>query len=152
MVYLGATLTQVFTHVHGRSGRVTQRCHNSPDVKRGYRVRVTSCTGSARRIWGILKKSVIWVVLPREKTADFRLHAEALGRCRTRWGGVGQMEKPEQKECVSLSLCWRTFKLKGNKKFHTWTKKSSVFFVFRDSYVIYIYTFPVHFAYPYLAM
>ena len=42
--------------------------------------------------------------------------------------GVGQMKKPEQKECVSLSLCRRTFKLKGNKKF-------------RDSYVIYIYIY-----------
>ena len=38
--------------------------------------------------------------------------------------GWRQMEKPEEKECVSLSLCRRTFKLKGNKKFRTWTKKS----------------------------
>ena len=45
-------------HARTRSGRVTQRCHKSPDGKRGYRVRVTSRTGSARRIWGILKKSV----------------------------------------------------------------------------------------------
>ena len=45
-------------HARARSGRVTQRCHNSPDGKRGYRVRVTSRTGSARRILGILKKSV----------------------------------------------------------------------------------------------
>ena len=34
------------------------------------------------------------------------------------WDGGGpQMKKPEWKECVSLSLCWRTFKLKGNKNF-----------------------------------
>ena len=45
----------------GRNGRITQRCHKSPDGKRGYRVRVTSRTRSARRIWGILKKSVSWV-------------------------------------------------------------------------------------------
>ena len=45
-------------HARTRSGCVTQRCHNSPDGKRGYRVRVTSHTRSARRIWGILKKSV----------------------------------------------------------------------------------------------
>ena len=38
-------------HAHGWSGRVTQR--------NGVREwRVTSRTGSARRIWGILKKSV----------------------------------------------------------------------------------------------
>ena len=34
--------------------------------------------------------------------------------------GLGQMEKSG----VSLSLCRKTFKLKGNKKFGTWTKKS----------------------------
>ena len=45
----------------GRSGRVTQRCHNSPDRKRGYRVRVMSHTGSVWRILGILEKSVSWV-------------------------------------------------------------------------------------------
>ena len=66
-------------HARGRSGRVTQRCHNSPGRKRDYRVQVTSRTGSARRIWGILKKSVTWV-LPREKTVDFHLLAEALLR------------------------------------------------------------------------
>ena len=37
-------------HARERNGRVTQRCHNSPDGKRGYRVRVTSRTGSVRRI------------------------------------------------------------------------------------------------------
>ena len=54
MGYLGATLTQVFTRVRGQSGRVTQRCHNSSDGKRGYRVRVTSRTGSVEdfeRFW-----------------------------------------------------------------------------------------------------
>ena len=34
--------------------------------------------------------------------------------------GLGQMEKSG----VSLSFCRKTFKLKGNKKFRTWTKKS----------------------------
>ena len=49
---------------------------------------MTSRTGSAQRISGILKKSVEWSWdLPREKTVDFRLLAEAFGRCRTRWGG-----------------------------------------------------------------
>ena len=51
----------------------TQRCHNSPDGKRSSRVWVTSRTGGARGIWGILKKSV----LPRKKTVGFRLLAEA---------------------------------------------------------------------------
>ena len=47
--------------MHARNRRVTQRCHNSPDGKQGYRVQVTSQTGSAWRILGILKKSVSWV-------------------------------------------------------------------------------------------
>ena len=42
----------------GRGGCVTQRCHNNPDRKLGYRVRVTSCPGSAQRILEDLKKSV----------------------------------------------------------------------------------------------
>ena len=51
---------------------------------------------------------------------------------------------------VSISLCRITFKLKGNKKFRTWTKKLYVFFVFRDSYVIYVrYGHYERFAYRY---
>ena len=57
MGYLGATLTQMLTRMWG--GRVTQRCHNSPDGKRGYRVRVTSRAGSVQRIWGILKSQLV---------------------------------------------------------------------------------------------
>ena len=45
-------------YARGRNGRVPQRCYNSPDGKRGHRVRVTPRTGSARRILRILKKSV----------------------------------------------------------------------------------------------
>ena len=32
--------------------------------------------------------------------------------------------KSQYRKMVSLSLCRKTFKLKGNKKFRTWTKKS----------------------------
>ena len=42
---------------------------------------------------------------------------------------------------VSLSLCRKPFKLKSNKKFRTWTKKSWVFFAFRDSYFFFFYIF-----------
>ena len=37
------------------------------------------------------------------------------------WGADG---KASIKKIVPLSLCRKTFKLKGNKKFRTWTKKS----------------------------
>ena len=56
MGYLGATLIHVFAHAHGRSGRVTQRCHNSPHWKRGYWVWVTSRTGRAWRVLGDFEK------------------------------------------------------------------------------------------------
>ena len=58
-------------HTRGRNGRVTQRCHNSPDGKRGYRVRVKSHTGSAWRFWGFWKSQLSWV-LPQKKMVDFR--------------------------------------------------------------------------------
>ena len=96
MGYLGATLTQVFTHARGAN--VSLR-----DVtvgKRDYRVRVTSRTESARRIfWDFEKVSLLSWVLPREKTVDFRLLAEArpvaIVAGATRVEGGGQMEKPE---------------------------------------------------------
>ena len=47
--------------------------------------------------------------------------------------------KSQYRKMLSLSLCRNAFKLKGNKKFRTWTKKSLVFFVFQDSYVLCIY-------------
>ena len=53
--------------------------------------------------------------------------------------GLGQMEKSG----VSLSLCRRTFKLKGNKKFRTWSRKCFSCFgipIFDVIYVIYIWT------------
>ena len=68
---------------------------------------------------------------------DFRLLAEALGRCRTRWGAA--CEKARIERCAALSLCRRTFKLKGNKSFVPEQRSRYVFFVFRDSYVLYMY-------------
>ena len=74
----------------------------------------------------------------RTRRVDFQTFRGQTNLCAT--GAAGrQMEKLEQKECVSLSLYRRTFKLKGNKKFRTWTKKSEVVFVFRDSDVLCIY-------------
>ena len=91
----------------------------------------------AQRILGVLKKSVTWVesCLGRRRltfTCSPKPDQRPCVGCAL---GLGQMEKSG----VSLSLCRKTFKLKGNKKFRTWTKKSWVFFVFRDSYVLRIY-------------
>ena len=59
-------------------------------------MRMTSRTGSARRIWGILKKvNRVENGTPNE-TVDFRLLAEALGRCCTRWGGADEKDRIER--------------------------------------------------------
>ena len=80
---------------------------------------MTSCTGSAcGGFWGFWKKSVSWILGPDEN--GWLSLARRVGCAR----GLGQMEKSG----VSLSLCRKTFKLKGNKKFRTWTKKSSSVF------------------------
>ena len=47
---------------------------------------MTSCTGSVRGGFGKIWESQSWV-LPRRKTVDFRLLAEALRRVRTCWWG-----------------------------------------------------------------
>ena len=89
MGYLGATLTQVFTHAGGADGAdVSLRDVTiARDGKRGYRVRVTSRTGSARKILGDFEKVNRVDTRHPTRRVDFRLLVEALGRCRTRWGG-----------------------------------------------------------------
>ena len=95
---------------------------------------MTSCTGSARGgFWGFWRKSESWVLWSEEEE----------------WLSLARRGL----ECVSLSLCRRTFKLKGNKKFRTWNKKSCFScFGIPMFYVNMLWTFYVRFTYPYLAM
>ena len=103
MGYLGATLTQLFMHVRARSRCVTQRCHNSLDGKRGYRVRVTSRTGRAHGgFWEIWKSQLVelssasgedgWLSLARRSQAS-----GLCGGCRTCWGGRGRGKSQNRK-------------------------------------------------------
>ena len=64
------------------------------------------------------------------ETVDFCLFAETFVAGATRDGGGGRW-KSQKRMIVPLSLCRRTFKLKGNKKVRTWTSHY-VFFKFRD--------------------
>ena len=102
----------------------------------------------ARRIFGIWKKSESWVpaserkswVLVSEEDGWFSKLTEAFRRVpHVEWGVRWKI--CHRKIALLSPLCRKTFQLKGNKKFRTWTKKSWVFFVFvfRDSYVIYIW-------------
>ena len=122
MGYLGATLTQVFTRVRRQSERVTQRCNNSPRWEMG--LASANDVRHQKRVedLGNLKKVSRVETRHRTRRVDFRLLAEALGGCRSRWGAD---EKARiERLCLSLSLCRKTFKLKVNKCFRTWTEKS----------------------------
>ena len=91
--------------------------------------RVTQCewrhAPEARGGFGeFLKKSVCWE-LDTERDGGLSLACGDLcGGCHTCCGGERGRWKSQNRKIVPLSLCWRTFKLKGNKKARTWTKKS----------------------------
>ena len=156
--FLGATLTQVFARACGQSWRNTQRCHNSPHWKRGYGVRVTSRIGRARRIWGGFEKvSELRWDLPRRKTVGFSLaRGDLSGGCHTCWGWADEKARIERL-CLFLSLCRRTFKLKGNKKSFVSEKRSRKCFscfeipdVLCYIYIYIIWTLYVHFTHSHI--
>ena len=62
---------------------------------------MTSCTGSVWRILRIWRKLVECRTGHRMRRVDYRLLAEALGRCRKRWGG-GRW-KSQNRKIVPLS-------------------------------------------------
>ena len=140
-------------HARRRSGRVTQRCHNSPDGKRGYRVRVTSRTGSALRIWGVLKKSVElspaseedgWLSLARRSQASDL----AAGAARD---GLGRWKSQNRKNVYLSPYVEEPLNSKVIKSFVPELRSRQVFFLFRDPmfYVYMLCTLYVRFAYPY---
>ena len=87
--------------------------------------------------------------LPREKTVDFRLLAEALGRCRTRWGG--SRWKSQNRKNVYLSpYVEEPLNSKVIKSFVPELRSRYVFFEFRDSYVLSLWTFDVHFTHSHI--
>ena len=69
------------------------------------------------------KVSVLSLVF-RRRRVTFASSQWPCGECHTCWG---RRWKSQHRNMVPLSLCRKTFKLKGNKKFRTWTKKSSIF-------------------------
>ena len=125
MSYLGATLTQVFTRA-----RVTQRCHNSPDGKRGYSVPV---------IWWILKNLLVESSSASEEDSWLSLARGGLGQVSHVFVGVGRWKSQNRKNVYLSPYVEEPLNSKVIKMFRTWTKKSWVFFVFRDSYIVCIY-------------
>ena len=142
---------QTWCRCDAQGGRVTQRCHNSPHWKWGYGVRVTSRTGSARRIWGISKK--VREFKTRRRTRRFNFWGSLRRDKFARRGGRTRLGPDEEASIKRLCLSpyVETFNSKVIKRFRTWTKKSLRVFEFPDSCVLrYVYmlpTFDVHFTY-----
>ena len=70
----------------------------------------------------IWEKSVSWVPASKEEGWLLLARRGLVAGAHVVWG--------RWKSQVYLSLCRKTFKIKGNKKFCTWTKKSWVFLCF----------------------
>ena len=105
-----------------------------PNRKVGQWMWMTSCTGSARGGFGGILKSQ-WVESCRpNKKGDFRLLAEALCRVRTWWWADGKVtiERWYLSPYVEKPLNSKVI-----KSFVPELRSRQVFFVFRDSYVIY---------------
>ena len=86
MDYLGAKLTQVFTRAGGadvslRDVTIAQMGNGATEC--GWR-HAPEERGGSGEIW---KSQVVESCRPKKK-GNFRLLAESLGRCRTRWGGA----------------------------------------------------------------
>ena len=105
-----------------RGGCVIHRCQNkNPRLKVDQWMWMISFTGSAcGGFWGFWKSQLVESCLGWRRLTFVSSPRPCVGCAR----GLGQMEKSG----VSLSWCRKTFKLKGNKKFCTWTKKSSSVF------------------------
>ena len=125
----------------GRSRRVTQRCHNSPDGKRGYRVRVTSRTGSARRI---LKKSVeLSPASEEDGSLARRSQANGLcGRCHTCWGGGGRWKSRNRKNVYLTPYVKEPLNSKVIKSFVPEQRSRKCFSCFEiPMFYVYIYIY-----------
>ena len=92
---------------------VSFRDHNSPTWETGLRSANNVTHRKPAEDFGNLKK--VSRVETRHRTRRVEFHG-GLWKVshKMEWGG--KMKKPEEKDFASLSLCRRTFKLKGNKK------------------------------------
>ena len=136
MGYLGAKLTRC-SRTRSQSGRVTQRCHNSPDGKRGYRVQVTSRTGSARRILGILRKSVK-LNPASEEDGRLSLARRSLGQVSHEMG-AGRWKRQNRRNVYLSPYVEESLNSKVIKSFIPELRNRFVFFEFRDSCILCIY-------------
>ena len=151
MAYLDTTLTQVYTPARGKSGRVTQRCHNSP---RWETVLPSASDVTHRKRaedFGNLKKvsSRVDTCLGRRRLA-FAGSRRPCGRCRTRCRGAEDEKARRERMCISLPYVEERLNSKVIKSFLPELRCRYVFFVFRDSYVLSLWTFDVRFTHSHI--
>ena len=116
-------------------------CHNSPRWETGLHSESDVTHRKRAEDFGRFLKSQSWE-LDTERDGWFSLaRGDLCGGCHTCWGW-GRW-KSQNRKIVPLSLCRRTFKLKGNKKVRTWSKKSLRAFRISRSYVLWIYVMNV---------
>ena len=126
-----------------RSGRVTQSCHNSPDGKRGYRVRVTSRTGSAWRFLGDFEK-VRELSPVSEEDGWLSLARGGLGQVSHEMGG-GRWKSQNRKNVYLSPYVEEPLNSKVIESFVPEQRSRYVIFEFRDSYVLSLGTFDARF-------
>ena len=141
---LGATLTQVSTCARGRSGRVTQRCHNSPRWETGLASANDVTHRKRAEDFGRFWKSQ-WVELRQETEREGLTFA-----CSWRpWAGVtrdkgGGRWKGQNRKIVPLSpYVEKPLNSKVIKSFvpELWSRKCFSCFEIPMFYVIYIYIY-----------
>ena len=150
----GLLRCNIKTGVHAHAHRTNVSLRDVKIARDGNKVLVTSRAGSAQRIWGDFEK--VWELrwdLLREKTFGFRLLAETFMAGATRVGvGGGADEKARiERLCLSLSLyVEETLNSKVINIFVPEQRSREVFFEFRDSYVLFLWTLYVHFTHSHI--
>ena len=131
-----------------RSGRVTQRRHNSPDGKRGYRVQVTSRTESARRrFWGFWKSHLVELSPASEEDGWLSLARETLWQVPHEMGGGCRWKSQNRKNVYLSSYVEEPLNSKVIKSFVPELRSRKYFSCFEIPmfYVYMLWTFYVHF-------
>ena len=151
----GLLRCNINTGVHTRVRRADVSLRDvtiARDEKRGHRLRMTSRTGSARRILGIWRK-LGKLRLDTKRDGWLSLARRDLcSGCHTRWRWGGADEKAGiETLCLSLSpYVEKSLNSKVIKSFVPELRCRYVFFAFRDSYVLSLWTFDVGFTHSHI--
>ena len=144
----------MFTRVH-RADVSLREITIARDGKQGYTVRVTSRTGSVRRILGDFEKvselrqdtGRVELSPASEEDGWFSLaRGDLCGGCRKR---LADEKARIERMCISLPYI-ETFNSKVIKGFVPELRSRYVFFEFRDSYVLSLWTFDVRFTHSHI--